>query len=100
MSKYFVVKLLEVNRAFHRKLYKYDSFIIYMCLEGNCTIRIRSARGFGDQMPDAELQEVRLTEGNSCLIPAGVADFDVSPHNDNGITRLLEAYIDNKNFGE
>ncbi len=98
MSEFFVVKLLEVNRAFHRKLYKYDSFIIYMCLEGHCTIRIQSAKGFDDEMPAPECRIVTLTEGNSCLIPAGVADFYVSPHNENGITRLLEAYIDNKNF--
>lgn len=97
VNEFFVVKLLEVNRAFHRKLYKYDSFIVYMCLEGNCTIRINSTRGFGENA-EPPIRTITLTEGNSCLIPAGVADFHVTPHNDNGITRLLEAYIDNKNF--
>lgn len=99
VNEFFVVKLLEVNRAFHRKLYKYDSFVIYMCLEGTCTIRISSTQGFGkNAMPAEEDRVVTLTEGNSCLIPASVADFYVEPHNPNGITRLLEAYIDNKNF--
>lgn len=85
VNEFFIVKLLEINRAFHRKLYKYDSFIIYMCLEGNCTV---TAAGV----------TVQLTEGNSCLVPAAVADIYVEPHNAHGITRLLETYIDNKNY--
>lgn len=106
VNEFFIVKLLKVNRAFHRKLYKYDSFIIYMCLEGNCTIRINSTQGFGNgdslfsasPMPAAEDQVITLTEGNSCLIPASVADLYVKPNNETGVTRLLEAYIDNKNY--
>lgn len=107
VNEFFIVKLLKVNRPFHRKLYKYDSFIIYMCLEGDCTIRINSTQGFGSdpnslfgspQMPAREDQIVRLTEGNSCLIPASVADIHVTPNNADGVTRLLEAYIDNKNY--
>lgn len=98
-SEFFVTKLLEVDRSFHRKLYKYDSFIIYMCLSGDCTIRIKSTEGYGWwKMPDKANREIHLSEGNSCLIPASVADFHVTPHNENGITRLLETYIDNKNF--
>ena len=85
VNEFFIVKLLEINRAFHRKLYKYDSFIIYMCLEGTCTV---TAGGVS----------VVLTEGNSCLVPASVADIYVEPHNSYGITRLLETYIDNKNY--
>ena len=99
VNQYFVVKILEVDRAFHRKLYKYDSFIIYMCVEGDCTIRIRSAeRNENGAMPAEEDRIVRLTQGNSCLVPAACADFDVSPNNEAGITKLLEVYIDNKNF--
>lgn len=99
VNEFFVVKLLEVNRSFHRKLYKYDSFIAYMCLEGDCTIRIKSTQGFGDGvMPAEEDTIVRLTEGNSCLIPASVADLYVEPNNAAGTTKLLETYIDNKNY--
>ena len=87
VNEIFSIKLLQVNRAFHRKLYKYDSFVIYMCLEGNATITFRDSK-----------ESITLTEGNSCLIPAGVADFDVAPNNSTGITKLLEVYIDNKNF--
>ena len=107
VNEFFIVKLLKVNRPFHRKLYKYDSFIIYMCLEGDCTIRINSSQGFGNDpeslfpmplMPVKRDCIIRLTEGNSCLIPASVADIYVSPRNQTGVTRLLEAYIDNKNY--
>jgi mannose-6-phosphate isomerase len=98
-TSFFIVKLLEVDRSFHRKLYKYDSFIAYMCLEGDCTIRIKSTQGFGSGvMPAEEDTIVRLTEGNSCLIPASVADLYVEPNNSAGTTKLLETYIDNKNY--
>ena len=107
VNEFFVVKLLKVNRPFHRKLYKYDSFISYMCLEGDCSIRIDSTQGFGINaglftdtpvMPARRDCIIRLTEGNSCLIPASVADIYVTPHNSTGVTRLLETYIDNKNY--
>ena len=98
-SPFFTVKLLEVDRPFHRKLFKYDSFIVYMCLEGTCAIEIRSTQGYEKKaMPRADACVVRLTQGNSCLIPASVADFNVTPANPGGVTRLLEAYIDNKNY--
>lgn len=87
VNEIFSIKLLQVNRAFHRKLYKYDSFVIYMCLEGDAKITLRDSN-----------HSVEITEGNSCLIPAAVADFDVVPNNETGITKLLEVYIDNKNF--
>ncbi len=87
VNEIFSIKLLQVNRAFHRKLYKYDSFVIYMCLEGDAKITLRDTK-----------ESVEITEGNSCLIPAGVVDFDVIPNNKGGITKLLEVYIDNKNF--
>ena len=96
-SPFFTVKLLEVDRAFHRKLYKYDSFIIYMCLEGDCEIFIRSTSGYGYGVKPS-VQRIFLKKGNSCLIPASVADFDVVPSNQNKETKLLEVYIDNKNF--
>ena len=92
-NRFFTVKLLEVNRAFHRKLYKYDSFVVYMCLEGSSDIVIRSWKG-----DEPEIKQVHLTKGMSCLVPACVADMDVVPNNENGMSKLLEVYIDNKNY--
>lgn len=34
-SPYFSVRVMEISKAFHRDLCKYDSFIITMCIEGD-----------------------------------------------------------------
>ena len=82
-SPYFSVRVLEFNDRFHRNLLKYDSFIISMCIEGDCKLRVRST---GD--------EVLLREGYSALIPAAIADYDLIPVN--GRSRILDAFIDNR----
>lgn len=81
-SPYFSVKVEEVNGRFHRKLIKYDSFIISMCLKGDCIIKVRESA-----------EEIVLKEGNSCLIPAAIADYDIIPLD--GKSRVLDAYVDN-----
>lgn len=81
-SPYFSVRVMTVSKSFHRDLKKYDSFIITMCLEGDCTIKVRST---GD--------EILLKEGNSTLIPASIADYDIIPQQ--GKTCILDAFIDN-----
>jgi mannose-6-phosphate isomerase len=81
-SPYFSVRVLEVSKPFHRDLKKYDSFIITMCIEGDCKVHVRSTD-----------KEILLKQGNSTLIPAAIADFDVIPQN--GKTRILDAFIDN-----
>jgi len=97
-SPFFTVKRHVINRSFHRKLYKYDSFIIYMCLHGDCKIELRSTEGFDGDMP--EINVIELTKGNSCLIPAACADVNLVPNNPERETELLEVYIDNKNFNK
>lgn len=84
-SPFFNVRVTELSATFHRDLIKYDSFIITMCIKGDCKIKVRST---GD--------EVVLKEGCSCLIPAAIADYDVTPLN--GSTRLLDAFINNKDL--
>ena len=81
-SPYFSVRVLEVSKPFHRDLRKYDSFITTMCIEGNCKIRVRSTS-----------EEVLLKQGNSTLIPAAIADYDIIPQHDK--TRIVDAFIDN-----
>ncbi|MCQ2202247.1 MAG: class I mannose-6-phosphate isomerase [Bacteroidales bacterium] len=95
--EYFTVKVLEVSRAFHRKLYKYDSFVVYMCLEGDADIKIRSWEKF-DRWAEPGVTTVHVKKGNSCLIPAGVADFNVIPNNEDGVTKLLEVYVNGRDF--
>lgn len=53
-----------------------------MCIAGDCKILVRRT---GD--------EILLKTGNSTLIPACIADYDVVPLN--GISRILDAFIDN-----
>ena len=85
-SPYFSVRVTEFSDTFHRNLIKYDSFIISMCLKGDCRIKVRST---GD--------EIVLREGYSCLIPAAIADYDISPVK--GSSKVLDAYIDNMDKG-
>ncbi len=83
-TPYFDVRVIVINKPFHRDLRKYDSFIISMCIEGDCKIKVRST---GD--------EITLKEGHSTLIPAAIADYFLLPINEK--TRLLDAYINNQN---
>lgn len=95
-SPYFSVRVVDIDRPFHRNLIKYDSFVITMCINGDCLLRIRETG-----------EETLLREGWSCLIPADIADYDVIPvaesrentaqaiHSTSHV-RLLDAYIDNK----
>lgn len=82
---YFSVRVIEVSSKFHRDLLKYDSFIISTCLQGRCSIVSR-----------ADESVIFLREGNSVLIPAAIADYDIFPETKN--CRLLDSFIDNKDF--
>ena len=81
-TPHFDVRVMEIGGPFHRNLMKYDSFVISMCVKGDCKIRAR-----------ANGEETVLREGHSALIPAAIADYDVIPLR--GGTRLLDAFIDN-----
>lgn len=85
-TPFFDVRVMEISKSFHRDLRKYDSFVISMCIEGDCKIRVRCTD-----------EEITLKEGHSTLIPAAIADYDVIPLTEK--TRLLDAYIDNQNNG-
>lgn len=81
----FNVGLLELTLPIHRNMLMYDSFIISMCMDGECIICNRCTG-----------EETSLKKGSSVLIPASIADYDVFPVNAvNGKSRLLEVYIDN-----
>ena len=81
-SPYFSVRVVDVRGPFHRNLMKYDSFVVSVCLSGDCCIAIRSTG-----------EKVTLHEGSSCFIPAAIADYDVFPLQ--GSAKLLDTYIDN-----
>jgi mannose-6-phosphate isomerase len=81
-TPYFDVRVMDISKPFHRDLRKYDSFIISMCIEGDCKIHIRNTG-----------EEIVLKQGNSTLIPAAIADYDIIPQQSK--TRILDAFIDN-----
>ena len=82
-SPYFSVRVTQFSGTFHRNLKKYDSFIICMCIQGDCTLRLRDT---GSQ--------ILLREGSTCLVPASVADYDITACGSE--CRVLDAFIDNK----
>ena len=94
-SPYFDVRVMEINRPMHRNLIKYDSFIITMCLEGDCEIRLRPSVSSQLSIVNSQLSII-LKEGHSALIPAVLADYDVTPLH--GTSRILDAFIDNKDM--
>lgn len=81
-TPYFSIRVMELSKPFHRNLLKYDSFVISLCVEGDCLIHVRSTG-----------EDYVLREGNSTLIPAIIADYDVKPLH--GKCRVLDTYIDN-----
>ncbi len=92
-SPYFSVRVLDVSKPFHRDLRKYDSFIITTCIEGDCEIRLRPTVHSPLSIVHCPLSII-LKEGNSTLIPAAIADYDLIPQT--STTRLLDAFIDNR----
>lgn len=87
---WFTAKLLQLTAPYKRKLLRCDTFIIYMCLDGTCTISLRDK--------DAAVQNVTIEKGNSVLIPASMAHYDLVPRTKE--TKLLEVFVDNKNFNK
>lgn len=82
-SPHFNVRVSNINRTFHRNLLKYDSFVIMMCIQGGCHITLRHTG-----------QEQDVREGHSCLIPAAIADYDITPLSHTA--RVLDTFINHK----
>ena len=84
-SPFFGIRLVDITRPFHRNLNKSDSFVISMCMRGSCDIVPRTTE---------HGKKVRLDSGRSTLVPAAIANYDIVPLTPE--TRILEAFIDNK----
>ncbi|MDY5632938.1 MAG: type I phosphomannose isomerase catalytic subunit [Bacteroidaceae bacterium] len=82
-TPHFSVKILNFDTLLRRDMLKYDSFIIATSLAGDCDIRIRATG-----------QNVHLSAGQSCLIPAVVADYEYIPTQ--ASSKVLEAFINNR----
>lgn len=76
--QYFTTNLLDLNDSIERDMQKFDSFIIYMCIEGEAVISYR------------QNQSINLLKGETILVPAEIAQYYIHPK---GKTKLLEIYI-------
>lgn len=76
---YFTTNLLELDKTMTQNLSDKDSFIIYICMDGSCSIS------------DASKTAVKVNKGETILIPAKNTDnITIIP---NGSVQLLETYV-------
>jgi mannose-6-phosphate isomerase len=80
--KYFTTNTLELNTVIEKDYNKLDSFVIYMCLEGELQIETESG---------SEL----VQKGETILIPASIENVVLKPTS--ALAKLLEVYIGSKN---
>lgn len=76
---WFTTNILSFNRIVERDYAPLDSFVVYMCIEGQCVIETDSA-------------PVSLSKGETVLLPAVINDVRLCPQSPE--VRLLEVYID------
>ena len=79
---FFNINVMNLSRPLQRNMKQYDSFVISICMNGACTIEVNGQE---------ESTKVELKAGQSCLIPAEIADYTVIPAT--GGTKILETFI-------
>lgn len=78
--EYFTTNILEIDKKIERDYYRFDSFVIAVCVEGEVVIE-----GDGFDM-------VGLKAGETVLIPASIGHVFFQPTNKNA--KVIEVYID------
>ncbi len=78
--EYFNTNLLKLNKPLKREYYLLDSFIIFICTEGELVIRW-------------EDNNDHLRKGETVLLPAEIKEVILEPLNE---ARLLEVYIESE----
>ncbi len=76
--EYFTTNLFRLSEPVEKDFPDIDSFIIYMCMDGGCTIEY------------SDTESIHLAKGETVLIPACISNLCFVPEGD---TRLLEVYI-------
>ena len=77
--QYFTTNLLELDKTCEKDLSSKDSFVIYICMDGSCTIT------------DASNISVDVRQGETILIPASNANqIKIEPK---GNVQLLETFV-------
>ena len=77
---YFTTNLLELTHSVEREYNDLDSFIIYMCLEGDYVI------SWGDD------KAMEVAKGESILVPASLENFILVPKGGKEV-KMLEVFI-------
>lgn len=75
--EYFTTNIVRFNEPFNRFYGKLDSFVVYMCMEGDFEISCND-------------DTIAVQKGDTVLIPASVAEVELLPQ---GEVTLLEVYI-------
>jgi len=78
-SDYFVTNLLLLDDAMALDLSTRDSFVIYICMEGEA------------RLTDNNGVSLNLKQGETVLIPAQTTRVDIEP---TGLCRILETFVD------
>lgn len=78
ISPYFTTHLLEMDTPMRRDYTTLDSFVIYICVAGHCTVK--------DDKGNNEI----IRQGESMLIPADTQSVTIIPDE---FTQLLETYV-------
>ena len=76
--QYFTTGILNLSQPLERDFSSYDTFVIYICLEGECTI-------------NWEGKSFEFIKGETILVPAIIDIFELAPVKGN--VKLLEIYI-------
>lgn len=80
--QYFTSNVIELNDAIERDMMEFDSFVIYMCVEGEATIACE------------HIEDTIIKSGETILVPAEIAHYYIKTSSK---AKLLEIYIDTKN---
>jgi len=82
-TRHFTTNLLAPSKPIQRDYAPLDSFVAYMCVEGQCAVTALDG--------EAEDNTVGLRLGEAVLIPASLNDIVIAPQ---GHCKLLEIYME------
>lgn len=82
-TSYFTANLLSPTRPVQRDYAPLDSFVAYMCVEGQCEITALDC--------ETEDKSVSMRMGEAVLIPATLNDILITPQ---GHCKLIEIYVE------
>src|SRR5690554_1891693 len=77
--EYFTTTLLEIDRPIERNYEEIDSFVIYICIQGDCMLK------------DNKGNSLTVEQGESVLIPADIGSLHIIPGKN---SKLLETFVE------